>query len=95
MKILYGGHLLLQYKSLFKIDGNPLWSIHTYSLFNSYSKLMKMLTGATHLPQYTFLIQFLFKIDENPLWSILPPQLPQGKPPGLSEQIITLYTQHK
>ena len=44
------------------------------SLFNSYSKLMKMLWGASRLPQYIFLIQFLFKINENPLWSFLPPQ---------------------
>jgi hypothetical protein len=35
---------------------------------------MKILSGASLLPQYIFLMQFLSKIDGNPLWSILPPQ---------------------
>ena len=52
---------------LFKTDeilsGAPS-SSSTHSLFNSYSKLMKILSGAPLLLQYTFLIQFLFKIDE-------------------------------
>ena len=48
-------------------------SYQEYPLFNFYSKLMKMLTGATILPQYIFLIQFLFKIDETPLWRPPPP----------------------
>ena len=41
---------------------------HTYSLFTSYSKLMKLLSGASLLPQDTFLLQFLFKTEENALW---------------------------
>jgi hypothetical protein len=44
---------------LFKIDENPLWSLpsppNTYTLFNSYSKLMEILSGASlphpiHIP---------------------------------------------
>ena len=51
----------------------PHSSPNTYSLFNSCSKLMKILSGASLLPQYILLIQFLFKIDGNALWSLTPP----------------------
>ena len=51
-----------------RTKGGPTSSSSTHSLFNAYSKLMEILSGAPLLLQYTFLIQFLFKIDENPLW---------------------------
>jgi hypothetical protein len=34
---------------------------------------MEILSGASLLPQYIFLLELLFKIDENPLWSLLSP----------------------
>ena len=36
-------------------------------------EVLKTLSGASLLPQYTFLIQFLFKVDENPLGALSPP----------------------
>jgi hypothetical protein len=61
MKILSGASLPSQYtfliQFLFKIDENPLWSLpptsSTHSLFNSYSKLMQILSGAS-LPPNTY-----------------------------------------
>ena len=53
--------------------GSPSSTIK-YSLFNSYSKLMNILSGVPLLLQfYMFLIQFLLKTDEYPLWGLLPP----------------------
>jgi hypothetical protein len=52
-------------------DKDPLYCEH--SLYNSYSKLMTILSGDPFLLQYTFLIQFSFKTDENPLWWPPPP----------------------
>ena len=104
MEILSGASLhpqcmfLIQF--LFKIDGNPLWSlppppVHvSYSiliqnwwksslaplsspsacfLFNPYSKLMEILSGASLILQCMFLMQFLNKTDGNPFWSLPPP----------------------
>ena len=62
--------ILIHYKC--KSSLAPPFSSSTHSLFNSYSKLMKILSGAPLLLQYTFLVQFLFKIDENTLWSFPP-----------------------
>ena len=48
--------------------GSPS-SQSTYALFNSYSKLMNILSGVSRLPKYIFRTQFLFKTDEHPLWA--------------------------
>ena len=45
----------------------------THSLSNSYIKLMKILSGASLVFQYTFLNQFLYKINGNSLWNFTPP----------------------
>ena len=53
------------------LSGDPPPASSTHSLFNSYSKLMKILSRRNPSSfQYTFLIQFLFKIDANPLWRL-------------------------
>jgi hypothetical protein len=49
---------------------------YIFLLFNSYSKLMKILSGTFLPPQYISRIQLLFKIDGNPLCSLLSPPVP-------------------
>jgi hypothetical protein len=36
---------------------------------------MEILSGASLLLKYMFLIQFLFKTDGNPLWCLPPPPI--------------------
>jgi hypothetical protein len=52
-------------------------SLHpnTYSLFDSYAKLMQILSEAFLPPQYISLIQRLFKIDGNPVCSLPSPPI--------------------
>ena len=80
MEILSGASLFLRcmflIQFLYKIIGNPLWSLPPPQVHVSYSVLIQIkeiLFGASLLLQCMFLIQFLFKIDENPHWGLPPP----------------------